>query len=81
MCIREATEADVVLFVANDGENHFGALLECGAALAHGKRVFLVSPHPWHFLRHHPRCRSFDSLADAVHAIMAGASRYERMVA
>jgi hypothetical protein len=80
-CLREAREADVVLMVGLDGENQFGALLECGAALAAGKRVFLVSPHPWHFLRHHPRCRSFDSIADAVHAIMAGASRFERMVA
>jgi hypothetical protein len=47
-----------------------GALLECGAALAAGKRVFLVSPHPWTF-KHHPRVRIFNSLEDAVTAIVA----------
>jgi hypothetical protein len=73
-CLKEATAADVVLLVAFDGESHFGALLEAGAALAAGKRVFLVSPHAWDFLRHHPCCRSFDSVADAVQAIMAAAA-------
>jgi hypothetical protein len=71
-CSREAAEADITLFVAQDGENHFGALLEVGAALSAGKRVFLVSPHEWPFLRCNPRCRSFETLADAVTAIMAG---------
>ena len=50
---------------------HFGALLEAGAAVGAGKLVFLVSHHPWPFLRHHPRCRSFDTLAAAIVAIMA----------
>jgi hypothetical protein len=50
---------------------HFGALLEAGAALGAGKHVFLVSHHPWPFLRHHPKCRSFETLADAITAIVA----------
>jgi hypothetical protein len=74
-CLREAAEADVVLLVAfEDDRLHFGALVEAGAALAAGKRVFLVSPHEWPFIRHHPRCRSFATLADAIVAIMAGAA-------
>jgi hypothetical protein len=36
-----------------------------------GGQLYLVSPHDWPFLRHHPRCRSFKTLADAVVAIMA----------
>jgi hypothetical protein len=44
----------------------FGSLLEAGAALGAGKRVYLVSPHDWPFLRHHPRVKSFPDLAAAV---------------
>jgi hypothetical protein len=74
-CLREAAAADVVLFVAfPDDRPHFGALMEAAAAPANNKRVFLVSPWPWEFLRHHPRCRSFESIADAVAAIMAAAA-------
>ena len=69
-CVTEASEADVCLFVCNEGETACGALLEAGAALASGKRVFLVSPYKW-TIAHHPRCRAFSSLEDAVTAIMA----------
>jgi hypothetical protein len=72
-CLREAAECDVLLLYVLEGEQHFGALLETAAALANDKRVFLVSPHPWPFLRNHPRVRSFDTLQAAVTAIMAGA--------
>jgi hypothetical protein len=41
-------------------------LLETGAALAAGKMIYLVSPHPWQFLRNHPRVKSFRRLEDAV---------------
>jgi hypothetical protein len=70
-CLKEAAECDVLVLYAEEQEQHFGALLESGAALAAGKSVFLISPHPWPFLRNHPRCRSFDNLAEAVRAIVA----------
>jgi hypothetical protein len=71
-CLREAAAADVVLLVVFAGEQHFGSLLEAAAALANNKRVFLVAPHPWPFLRNHPRVRSFDSIEAAITAVMAG---------
>jgi hypothetical protein len=69
-CVESAADADVTLFVANEGETQCGALLECGAALAAGKQVFVVSPHEWTFANHE-RCRRFDNLEDAVRAIKA----------
>jgi hypothetical protein len=73
ICLREAAEADIVLlYVPPDEERRqFGSLLECGSALGAGKWVYLVSPHPWPFLRNHPHCRSFDTLADAISALVA----------
>jgi hypothetical protein len=84
VCVKEATACDVLLlFVPDDEERHqFGALLEAGAALGAGKQVFLVSRHAWPFLRHHPNCRSFDHLSDAITAVMAmqhGARERERV--
>ena len=38
-CVREAGEADVILFVALEGERQCGALIEIGAALSAGKRA------------------------------------------
>jgi nucleoside 2-deoxyribosyltransferase len=71
-CLEQAAAADIVLlYVDPDDARHFGALLEAGAALGTGRQVFLVSRHPWPFLRHHPRCRSFNSIADAITAITA----------
>jgi hypothetical protein len=70
----------MVLMFAQEGENQNGALVEVGAALGAGKRVFLVSPHPWSWA-HHPRVRRFDTLADATTAIMAGAQGAKLRVA
>jgi hypothetical protein len=67
----EAASCDILLLVMQPGENHFGSLLECGAALGAGKTIFLVSPHTKPFLRNHPRVRSFATLAEAITAIMA----------
>ena len=72
-CLREAAECDVLLLYVREGEQHFGALLETASALSAGKRVFLILPHAWPFLRNHPRCRTFATLEDAITAIMAGA--------
>ena len=68
-CIDEAAAADVVLMFARADENQNGALIEVGAALAAGKRVFLVSPHDWSW-RHLPHVRRFETLADAIAAIV-----------
>lgn len=46
-CVEEAAAADIVLMYAREDESQNGALIEVGAALAAGKRVFLVSPHNW----------------------------------
>jgi hypothetical protein len=69
-CIANAADADVVLFYAGEDERQCGALLECGAALAAGKQVFVVSPYEWTFA-HHERCRRFDTLEDAIRALRA----------
>ena len=71
-CISHAADADICLFVANELETQCGALIEAGAALAAGKRVFVVSDYEFTFA-HHPRCRSFSSIEDAITAIMSGA--------
>jgi hypothetical protein len=52
------------------GEQHAGALLECGAALGAGRSVFAVSAVEFSFLAH-PRCRLFENLAAAVQAVTA----------
>jgi hypothetical protein len=72
-CCRLAADCDITLFLALPGEQHAGALLECGAALGAGRAVFAVSAVEFSFLKH-PRCRSFASLSDAVVAIMAQAA-------
>jgi hypothetical protein len=69
-CINEASAADILLFVAFEDERQCGALLEAGAALAAGKRCYVVSPH-WWSVANHPRCRIFRTLEDAVTAVMA----------
>jgi hypothetical protein len=72
-CIDAAAAVDICLFVNLDGEQACGALIEAGAAIAAGKRVFVVSPDWWSF-QTHPRARVFGSVADAVRFIMAGAA-------
>jgi hypothetical protein len=72
LCIEQAASCDILLlYIDRDDARHFGALLEAGAALGAGKSVYLVSRHPWPFLRNHPNVRSFDSLSAAITAIMA----------
>jgi hypothetical protein len=68
MCLRQAAAADAVLFYAEEGETQCGALIEVGAALAAGKRVYVVSPYEW-TIANHPLCTRFDTLQDAIEAI------------
>jgi hypothetical protein len=76
-CIEQAAAADICLFVSFKGEVACGSLIESGAALAAGKQVYVVSDD-WFSFSHHPRCRVFPTLADAVAAITAQANG-ERM--
>jgi hypothetical protein len=69
-CVSGASEADILLFYAAADERQCGALIELGAALASGRRCFVVSPYQW-TVAHHPRCRTFSTLAAAVEAIVA----------
>jgi hypothetical protein len=69
-CLQSASEADICLFVCNEGEVACGQLLEAGAALSAGKEVWIVSDY-WFSFSHLPNCRTFASLEDAIAAIMA----------
>jgi hypothetical protein len=74
-CITGAAAADVLLFVDQVDETAKGALVELGAALARGRRVFMVSDRDWSF-RHHPLVTSFKTLADAVRALTRAAKEW-----
>jgi hypothetical protein len=70
-CIVDATSCEVLLLYCAEGERQFGGLLETGAALGANRQVLVVSPHPWPFLKHHPRVRCFTSLEAAIAALLA----------
>jgi hypothetical protein len=71
VCCDEAAATDILLLYAHDDDRpQLGSLVEAGAALGAGRQVYCVSPHKWSF-RHHPRCRNFDSIDQAVAAITA----------
>jgi len=59
----------VLLFVNGENEQACGALIEACAALAAGRQLFVVSPGAPPF-SHHPNCRNFSTLADAIVAIV-----------
>jgi len=69
-CIDEARECDVLLFVNGEDEQACGVLIEACAALAAGRQLFVVSPGAPPF-SHHPNCRNFSALPDAIAAIVA----------
>jgi hypothetical protein len=72
-CIREASEADIMLVYARADERQMGALCELGAGLAAGAWVYLVSDSAWS-IGHHPRVRVFPDLQSAVAATVAADS-------
>jgi hypothetical protein len=69
-CLEQAAAADILLLYVDpdDARPFWRSAPSRGGA---GRQVFLVSRHPWPFLRHHQRCRSFNHLADAITAITA----------
>lgn len=68
-CVDDVIKADVLILYCKADERQFGSLLECGAALAGFKQIFLVAAAEWAFLRNHPRVRSFDTLEQAITAV------------
>jgi hypothetical protein len=70
-CVDQVSDCDVLILFVAEGEQHLGSLIECGVALGNNKQIFLISPHPWMFLRSHPNVRSFETLADAVLAVVS----------
>jgi hypothetical protein len=71
ICLSEVSEAEITIFYVADGEQHLGALIEASACLCAGKQLYLVSPHPWPFIRHHKNCYSFTTLEKAFEAVLA----------
>ena len=59
----------MLLFVNGENEQTCGALIEAGAASAAGRQLFVVSTGASPF-SHHPNCRNFSALADAIAAIV-----------
>ena len=61
----------MLLFVSGENEQACDALIEACAALAAGRQLFRrYSPGAPPF-SHHPNCRNFSALADAIAAVMA----------
>src|SRR5262249_16855701 len=64
-CLREASECDILLLFGGEGERQCGSLIELGAAVGENKRAFIVAPSAGFSFVHHPRCRQFNTLAEA----------------
>ena len=60
----------MLLFVNGENEQTCGALIEVGTASAAGRQLFVVSTGASPF-SHHPNCRNFSALADAIAAVVA----------
>ena len=67
---REASVADITLMFAQDWRTPSRGAARSGAALSAGHQIYCVSPHHWSF-RHYPRVRNFNTLEQAVTAIVA----------
>ena len=59
----------MLLFVNGENEQACGAFIEAGAASAAGRQLFVASSGASPF-SHHPNCRNFSVLADAIAAIV-----------
>lgn len=68
-CIAEASTCEVLLaYRASEDEILKGAFIEIGAALAMGRKVFLVGPFQESFVDH-PAVHRFDSLHAALREV------------
>jgi len=69
-CIHEASMAHAVILYVEEGETLKGALVEAGAALAHGVHVHVVSAAPLdHTFVRHPHVHEHSTLEEALGAI------------
>lgn len=75
-CIREASQADVLILYREEGEILKGALIEAGAALAAGKPVHAVGCGEFNFVRH-PLVTQYPTLEKALRAASAMPSRFD----
>jgi hypothetical protein len=74
-CVDQAAAADALLLVMLENENHCGALVEAGAALASGRRVHAVLPSSAGLsFRYHPSVQVHATVADAIKAITASST-------
>ena len=60
----------MLLLHALPDETQRGALVELGAALATGQKVFIVSPYNWSW-KHHPNVAVLDTLDTAISALVS----------
>lgn len=67
-CIREASEADVLIAYHRPGDVWKGALVEIGAALAHGRPIYVVGDPPGSWVNH-PNVTRAPDVASALEAI------------
>lgn len=67
-CIQEAARADVTILYCHPGEVLKGALVEVGAALAHGREIRCVGncDSVSRVFRKHPKWRDCSSLVEAL---------------
>jgi hypothetical protein len=77
LCSDEASRCDICLVILKKAEIARGSLCEWGAAMSHGKRVFVVHPKNVKApdARWHPLVTEFCSLADAISALKQAAKR------
>ena len=71
--IPDVLACDVLIFMSLKGERACSALIEVGLALAHGKRIIVVSPDWWSFSCH-GNVRCYPNLEPAVASLVAMAA-------
>jgi hypothetical protein len=69
-CLDQSGQADITLFYAPEGATQCGSLVKIGSALQAGRMVWIVSDYEWS-IAHHPCCRVFKSIEDAISSLVA----------
>ena len=71
--VPDVLACDVLIFMSLAGERACSALIEVGLAMAHGKRIMVVSPDWWSFsCASNVRC--YPNLESAVSSLVANAA-------